>query len=859
MFDRIKRAIRLVSNMQTVHCPPVISRLHGIMGAKKGYKPNYHAKHIERVLKNNGIDIVSQILNYDNRVVGLFVTVRVKQNRDMTGFIPTESSNIIMDDDGAKTKYAIKYTDDIDTVWSTLDETKSFLLYVNELTGLPCKPLVDVTDDSRDNPMIIGILTETNQFVHVFPEARNVLPDSRFVDTSTPIAMANAIGVKDDHFMVDKVLLLEREYDTPKRLATVRGIEMETNFLNAFRITARKLFQKKENAAIYNKLLGILYDDVVDYRKKLKEVKRLLYSLMREHVIFEDYDISALSDISSCLDHASCNGNDKNRSSDEDDGDDGVGNRQRNHHKLAFCAYNEGSGKCALRIPLRRLLLHNIGSSSQKLLEPIFYSRLADELVRYERMREFIMGTKLSKHNMAIKVPRTLCEDEIILTQSMIGRDAAYFAKEENVLDYSDDNVKRAEMPNTSVFNLKRKKVPRKVVGITKSTIPAHVIEVLPDKDPSKFAMDVFYGIPGANADGHITFALMVNILHVLNLLPSDENVNSTKQILYDIYSEFDISSNINKICDLWMNFGEPMQMLARAVMSNRMTFENAIGHTAYTLTPFDIWLLAEKFSIPIILLGDPRMNASSKRNAEFFASFFVNGVGGKPRNARILYAPDAVSGIKVNNFHIIVCTRPLNDFPVYAIVQDLDPARQSVMRHSVDMGVDVTLDMSYDSQPSRISAEFLGIELGAGPRESEEVQVQVAPPESDDSGSDFDFAPEEREEPILQSQEPAKMAAAIPTGPIPPVSPGIPPIVMKPKPINRSQVPKSTPQKPESAREPEPQLPKSQIDIHLESGGKALDKALNSLDKLTTNAKTPMLHSKISELKFENAERKEP
>jgi hypothetical protein len=101
MFDRIKRAIRLVSNMQTVHCPPVISRLHGIMGAKKGYKPNYHAKHIERVLKNHGIDIVSQILNYDNRVVGLFVTVRVKQNRDMTGFIPTESSNIIMDDDGA--------------------------------------------------------------------------------------------------------------------------------------------------------------------------------------------------------------------------------------------------------------------------------------------------------------------------------------------------------------------------------------------------------------------------------------------------------------------------------------------------------------------------------------------------------------------------------------------------------------------------------------------------------------------------------------------------------------------------------------------------------------------------------------
>lgn len=841
MFDKLKRAIRTVSNMQTVHCPPVISRLHGIMGAKKGYKPNYHAKHIERVLKNHGFNIISQILNYDNRVVGLFatVTVRAKQ-REMAGFIPTESSNIIMDDDGTKTKYEIKYTDDTENAWLSLDETKAFLLYVNELTGLPCVPLVDVTDDSIDSPMIIGILTETNQFVHVFPEARNVLPDSRFVDTSTPIAMAHAIGVKDDHFMVDKALLLDREYDTPKRLGAVKGIEMETNFLNAFRMTARNLFQKKENAAIYKKITGIMYDDAKEYKKKLKGVKRLLYSLMNEHVIFEDYDISALSDISSCLDDASCNGN-GNGSSGDDDGDDV--NRQHNHPKLAFCAYNEGSGKnkCALRIPLTRRLLHaSIGATSQKWLEPIFYSRLADELVRYERMREFIMGTKLSKHNLAIKVPRTLCEDEIILTQSMVGRDAAYFAKEENVLDYSDDNVKRVEMPNTSVFNLRRKKAPRKVAGITKSTIPDHVIDVLPGNDPSKFSMDVFYGMPGADADGHITFALMVNILHVLNFLPSDENVNSTKQILYDIYSEFDIASNINKICEMWSHFGQPMQLLAREVMHGRMDFETAINHTAYTLTPFDMWLLAERFGIPIILLGDPKMNVASKRNADFFADFFVNGVVGKSRNARILYSQDAEGdGEKPNNFHVIVCTKPLNEFPVYAIVQDLDPARQSAMRHAVDMGVNITLDVPYDAQPNHFSANFLGIEI----REAEEVRAQAAqmPPPAvvpdSDSGLDSDFAPEEME------LAPISVAMAPPTKPK--VSTPVAAAVAAPAP------------QPQTPQKPEP--PKSQIEIHMASGGKALDKALNKLDELTASVKTPMLHSNVFELKIANEERKEP
>jgi hypothetical protein len=674
--------------------------------------------------------------------------------------------------------------------------------------------------------------------------------------------MAHAIGVKDDHFMVDRALLLDRAYDTPKRLGAVRGIEMETNFLNAFRMTARNLFQKKENADIYNKLTAVLYDDANEYKKyktKLKAVKKLLHSVMNEHVMFEDYDISALSDISSCLDDASCNRNRSDGSSDgDDDSDDG--NRQRNHPKQAFCAYNEGSGKnkCVLRIPGNRLLMHNLGSASQKRLEPIFYSRLADELVRYERMREFIMGTKLSKHNMAIKVPRTLCEDEIILTQSTIGRDAGYFAKEENAPDYrvDDKDVKRVEMPNTSVFNLKRKKAPRKVAGIIKSTIPAHVIDVLPPKqNPSKFAMDVFYGMPGAETDGHITFALMVNILHVLNLLPSDENVNSTKEILCNIYSEF-IASNAsikNKICEMWMHFGQTMQILARSVMLRQMDFETAVYQSGYTLTPFDIWLLAEHFSIPIILLGDPKMNDASPKDAQFFAEFFVNGASGKPHNARILYSNDDAEdgGENPNNFHVIVCTRPLNDFPVYAIVQDLDPVQQSVMRHAVDMGVNITLDVPYSAQPKHLSADFLGIEE----IRAEAAQPRMPPVVSDDSGSDSgpdDIMPvipeeEENEEPEREpEQEPEREPE--PEKALPPKAPTK--VTPKPKPKPKPQPQPQTPEKPEP--------PKTQIEIHMESGEKALDKALISLDKITASAKTPMLHSNVSELKIANGERKE-
>ena len=245
-------------------------------------------------------------------------------------------------------------------------------------------------------------------------------------------------------------------------------------------------------------------------------------------------------------------------------------------------------------------------------------------------------------------------------------------------------------------------------------------------------------------------------------------------------------------------------------------------------------------------------MNAASQKDADFFADFFVNGVSGKPRNARIVYAHDhAESGDEdMKNFHIIVCIKPLNSFPVYAIVQDLDPARQSVMHHAVDMGVNIMLDMPYEEQPKHSSADFLGIE-----ETQAEQMLPVVPvvPVSDDSGSDSgpdDILPEIPEE----NDEPEPAPAPEPKKALLPLSVARPVTISKPK-VPTPVVAAAAPQpKPSEKTEP----PKSQIEIHMESGERALDKALNSLDHITASAKTPMMHSNVSELRFENEERKD-
>jgi hypothetical protein len=172
-------------------------------------------------------------------------------------------------------------------------------------------------------------------------------------------------------------------------------------------------------------------------------------------------------------------------------------------------------------------------------MEPLFYSRLADELIRYARMRDFMFTERPNDYYLTSRIPKVVCENELILTQSMIdGTEAAgndgFFKNEANQPDADKaKNLGLGISVNTSAFNLKRKKVTKREKytqaseeqfstglqqrkEVVKAALPSSVDECMV-KNSGPYTMTVFQGIfPGDAQDerivknGDITFALFV-------------------------------------------------------------------------------------------------------------------------------------------------------------------------------------------------------------------------------------------------------------------------------------------------------------------------------------------------------------
>ena len=732
MFENVKRVITYIRNLQTVHCPSVISSLNFVSHtASSGvsfkrdighkFKRNLHAKRIEHLLLQNGFEVHSQVLNYDNRVIGLVASYN-KANKP-PGYVPTESSELILNE-ATTPKYDIHYTDDTAIPWMPYDMTVSFLKFVSRMTGVPCTPVANVTDDSDDSnkALIIGVLTETNQFVRTAgPEPPARSPTGEIL-SDVPTALANAIGVKD-HFTIDKAVLLDRGYVTSGRADFIRRIELETNFYNAFRITARHLLTNAMNTK--TSVTGIesigkqIYDTAFakrEYDDKLKTMKALLKELMQNSVSFDDYDTSALSKIEACFTPGSC---------------DGVNAR-------AYCARDDEVStpagiKCKLRIPANRLMESTTQShQSHPKMESLFYSRLADELIRYARMRDFMFTERPNDYYLISRIPKVVCENELILTQSMIdgtgeeGNDG-FFKNEENQPDTDKaKNMGTGIGVNTSAFNLKRKKVTKREKytqaneeqfstglqqrkEVVKAALPSSVDECMV-KNSGPYTMTVFQGIfPGDAQDerivknGDITFALFVNMLHLQKKLGAQENVGAVKKKLVEAYNDV-LKMNLtsgrsgtqgqlttSKICNLWTKCGSQMNRLAREILDGKLTIETAIQSPVYTMTPFDIWLLSMEYEVQVILFSGSSVENQQRSdiNANMNKRFYCNGC-----NSRVLYADsdsDPNTNPNASEYFVLVAQNAINQFPVYGIVQYAHAVGGTFSIRAKDINFDVS------------------------------------------------------------------------------------------------------------------------------------------------------------------------
>jgi len=448
IMPKIKHVIETIRDLYFSYC-----RLHSSQPRQYKYAMNKPAMQIAKLLKDSGFEILYQVMNYNGKIIGLRVkklititktepTNFVKKSiiRKMYGgVIPTAASAPIigkneMRESAAKSQidvmraseavestanrqsyeYPLIMMDDDDLWRNNYEETIEFLNRVaeevkkNTKQTIYCRPKVKVVEEG----IVIGIITETNQFIQVNIDENAQLNQDDGIPTITEgnqLVAEKEIAMKK-HGSIDKV-----------REKYVRNIRLETNFYNVFRNTARIAMNKPENTATKYEIEKILNSPFIIYSNKLSKIVELMKTIMKKYVSFIKYSkdtLKIIGEISGCI-----SSDDKTCSSKN------------------YCM-KESGGLCKLLIPQRNLMYHEIDNSI------LYFGKITDEIIRYERVKLFMFEP--AKYLSFQETRYDLDENEIILLESLITQDYFENLEPADYNPYSNNNNFYTVNPNQS-------------------------------------------------------------------------------------------------------------------------------------------------------------------------------------------------------------------------------------------------------------------------------------------------------------------------------------------------------------------------------------------------------------------------
>ena len=362
-MKNIKHILNIIEKTQNKYCVS-----HPSLPKVYKFIKNIGLEELFIKLKELNYIFLYQILNYQGKVIG--VVIRELMDQEKRIYIPCYPSAQIQQMDDIYTVFIDEKTNEL---WSDYKNTVQMLNKVyNEGSGLiPCKPVAKVMDP--ESSLIVGILTQTNQFVMINPPNENIIHDELTLITSS------------NYIMSDKEITTKKSEDY-NRIVSVKRIELESQFYFMFRSIIRELLSKYENKDIRNKIISLYSNNVMDYDIKLKKMIKYLINMVNNKIEFNEFDESILLE----LDTMKCNIN-------------------KCDSEKVYC-FSKNNG-CILVVPKNHLIS---GADNEK----IYYARVADELLRYKRIRLFMLHP-----NNYLNITDTnykLNDDEFILLQTSI-------------------------------------------------------------------------------------------------------------------------------------------------------------------------------------------------------------------------------------------------------------------------------------------------------------------------------------------------------------------------------------------------------------------------------------------------------
>lgn len=491
--------------------------------------------------------IESQVVNYQGKTIGLMVVEKEEPGRAV--YLPCAPSARLL-------KRPIKYMDS-PKILNDYDKTVATLNRINASSKIPCRPVWKI----KEEEMVVGFLTETNQFVPVTP-TEDIAEDG----------IRTYEGV--DEFAADKTVATDKKGDST-RIKLTKYIVLEGQFYHAFRNRVRILLSEFENSKLKNEMRKIADDQTLIYSQKIEKLERLVERLIKGYVVFVDIDKSVLMDMAEV--------------NECDDADDEGPN----------CIIKE-NGVAQLVVPKWHLI-------SKYDNERIYVGRMADELVRNDRVKSIMYDTanRLNSKTTEYQIK----DDEFILVQSALTPE--YFAD----MDSSRDSNPYAKQTNYELAHPSISVVyPNEKIPLSEQYQPAvnddaannclaRVSKIIGNQK------QVWDRIFREDAREHIfrdtadcTFQPIR--LVVESKLGETWTVTDIKNKLSAAYLKLfeQDPANLSKIAKIMREQGK-MKMFAKSIASPG-AFQDIVMSDGYYLSDIDIWALANEYNLPIVVFN---------------------------------------------------------------------------------------------------------------------------------------------------------------------------------------------------------------------------------------------------------------
>jgi len=564
VLPNIKIVLEQIKNLLNKNCGPLPS-----LPDVYKFKQNIVLSKLLFILQENNYKLLKQILNYNGKVIGVLV-----EKDEKRVFIPCFPSSLIVDIDKD-----ISWIDD-NNLWTNYRDTVDFLnrVYRESNGKIPSKPEFKVYEDG----LIVGILTETNQFVQLDQPEQDTFGDDLRV-------------IEENNYLLSDEKIINRNNGDERREKFIKKIKLETGFFNAFRNTIRILLGEFQNRHIKKQVEQIINNETELYQNKLKILEGKLRNLALDKISFIIYNeglIESLDNVTSCYNKT-----------------------PTDCKKNPFCLFTEDE-PCKLLIPTTNL----INNSNN---DEIYFVKLADELIRYQQIKNFIFEPNilLSFSNIKYK----LNDDEIIILQSLLNQE--YFENLHKeitntfVKNNSYDNVNPDQSrfysndvtdQETPIKNIKKKKLLIKPIEeedegqllvsckTEERDISSKFADVFPIGSKELLFRDDKY---------ECSFEILIRILNDYSDEYRNIDIKQLKTVLIDEYSK--LNDNIVQVSEILSSQGK--KYLIKKLKDGLLTLSDLIIDQNYFMTNLDLIILILAYRLPVVFISSTLLSENSK------------------------------------------------------------------------------------------------------------------------------------------------------------------------------------------------------------------------------------------------------